>query len=387
MVICFDEIAYEEKLPNLISDLAESGLPFIVLGSARQHDWENSELRSAFQRMAFLREFRLDRLQKDEVQDLLQCLDRADALGALASLSPDQRVSHFLDRLEADGQLLPALLTARRGQSFGQILESVFEDLSKRHGQETTEFLLRSYAGIALVHRFNFGMTRPLLAGFVSMKEDKITHRLLHPLEGELLEISTEEEQLLNTRHPWIAEAALGLLCGRYLPEDAYLYRDLYHALGSLLQSNSLLPERKLLSQLPLAFKRRGQIEQSRQLFKLAAEVAPNKARTLQPWALMEKEQGNFERARELFKQAAQADPEHAPVYLAWALMEKEQGNFERARVLFQQAAQSNPKDPVTFQAWALMEKEQGNHERAGNSSSRPYRSIPNMATLFRPGH
>ena len=383
LIICFDEIAYEENLTDLISDLTESGLPFVLLGSARKHDWENSELRSSFQRMAHLQEFQLDRLQKNEVEALLECLDRAKELGALASLSPDRRVSHFLDRLEADGQLLPALLTARRGQSFEQILKSVFEDLSKRHGKETADFLLRGYAGIALVHRFNFGMTRPLLAGFVSMTEDKITPRLLHPLQGELLDISTGEEQQLSTRHPWIAEAALGLLCGRYLPEETYLYHDLYRALGGLLQSNPLLPERKLLGMLPLAFKRRGETERARQLFKLAAEVDPKKAHTFQAWALMEKEQGNYERALSLFSQAAQADPNNAFVYLAWALMEKEQGDYDRARELFQRAAQANPKDPVTFQAWALMEKGQGNRDLSRELFQRAAQANPKDPVTF----
>lgn len=83
----------------------------------------------------------------------MECLDRVNALGELASLSPDQRLSHFLDCLKADGQLLPAMLTARHGKSFEQILESVFDALSNRHGKETAEFLLRGYAGIALVHR------------------------------------------------------------------------------------------------------------------------------------------------------------------------------------------------------------------------------------------
>jgi len=220
-IICFDEIAYEEELPKLVSYLAESGVPFILLGSARRHDWENCEMRSALGRNAKLQEFPLERLDGDEVRDLLKCLDRANALGVLASLPHDQRLSHFLDRLKADGQLLPALLTARRGQSFEQILESVFEGLSKRHGRETADFLLRGYAGIALVHRFNFWMTRPLLAVFIGMTEDQIAYRLLRPLQGELLEISAGDETQLSTRHPWIAEEALRLLVRRYvLPEE-----------------------------------------------------------------------------------------------------------------------------------------------------------------------
>ena len=383
LVICFDEIANEEKLPDLISDLAGSGHPFVILGSARWHDWENCEFRSALTRLVYPRVFKLDRLQEGEVQELLTRLERSDALGALANLSPERRMSHFLDRLEADGQLLPALLTARRGKSFDQILESVFEDLSKRHDNETKKFLLRGYAGIALVHRFNFGMTRPLLARFVGIEEEELTPHLLHPLEGELLEISTGEEQQLSTRHPWIAEKALEFLCGPYVAEENYLYRDLYRALGELLQSDPLSDERKLLSKLPIAFKRKGEIERARKIFKLASEAAPNKARTLQPWAMMERELHNYERARELFQLAAEADPEHAPVYHAWAMMEKKQRKYERARELLQKAADANPNDPVTFQALAIMEKEQQKYDRARELFKKAAEADPNHAHTY----
>jgi len=342
LIICFDEITYVEQLPEIISDLHESGLPFIVLGSARVYDWENSDFRSDLARLVRPKEFRLDRLENKEVEDLLERLEKARALGSLENLSPNQRVRYFLDRLNADGQLLPALITARRGQSFDQILGSIFEHLKNRYRSEPEKvrFLLKGYAGIALVHRFNFWITRPLLAEFIGLDEDQIGFQLMRPLQGELLEISEGEDRHLFTRHPWIAEAALGLLEGKYLPEDYYLYQDLYRALGSLLQSNSFFPERKLLTMLPLAFKRRGDIKKAIQLFMMATEADPRHAPSFQAWALMEKDNRNFDRARELFRKATEADQGHAFAYQAWALMEAQNGDQKKALPILEKGLQ-----------------------------------------------
>jgi tetratricopeptide (TPR) repeat protein len=162
-----------------------------------------------------------------------------------------------------------------------------------------------------------------------------------------------------------------------------YLYQNLFKALGILLQSNPLSPERKLLGMLPLAFKRRGQIDQARQLFDLAAEVDPKKAHTLQPWAIMEKEKGNFIRARELFEQAAKANLKDPITFQSWALMEKELGKYDRARELFEQASSADPKNAIVYQSWALMEKELGKYNRARELFEQAAHADPNHAPVY----
>ncbi|MGC9040475.1 MAG: hypothetical protein ACP5MJ_13330, partial [Roseiflexus sp.] len=75
----------------------------------------------------------------------------------------------------------------------------------------------------------------------------------------------------LYTRHPWIAERSLSLLCGARLPEEDDLYADLFRALGDYLGKHPHDEERKLLSKLPLAFKYCGDFKRARQLFQRAA--------------------------------------------------------------------------------------------------------------------
>ncbi len=174
VLIFVDELPYAEGLPRLLSDLNESGLPFTLIGTARQHEWTNSPLRLETARLAAWREFPLGRLNEDEARRLLERLEERQALGTLADKTPAQRLAYLLDRLQADGQLLPALLTARQGKAFESILEDVFTRLERRWGAEQTAFLLRGYAGIALVHRFGFWMSRPLLARFLEAPEAEL---------------------------------------------------------------------------------------------------------------------------------------------------------------------------------------------------------------------
>ena len=399
LLICLDELPYVDELPALLSDLNESGLPFVFLGTARLHEWYNSPLRPEVERRVTVQEFRLERLDEREAHALLERLEANNALGALQEKTPSARLDYLLDRLQADGQLLPALMTSRAGRSFEAILETVFTNLEKRYREERVAFLLRGYAGIALVHRFGFWISRRLLAEFLPCPEAELTPRLLSPLRGELTEITEEEAGHLSTRHPWIAERALGLLAGRRLPEERYLYQDLFNALGRILSAVRYAEERKLTTLLPLAFKYQGRIAEARRLFQQATQADPKNAPTLQAWALLEKEQGDIaearrlfqqatqanpkdaatwqawallekeqgriDEARRLFQQASQADPKHAPVWQAWALLEKEQGDISKARRLFHQATQANPKDPVSWQAWALLEAQQGHPETA----------------------
>ena len=364
LLICLDELPYVDELPALLSDLNESGLPFVLLGTARLHEWYNSPLRPEVERRVTVQEFRLERLDEHEAHALLERLEANNALGALQEKTPSERLDYLLGRLQADGQLLPALMTSRAGRSFEAILETVFTNLEKRYREERA-FLLRGYAGIALVHRFGFWISRRLLAEFLPCPEAELTPRLLSPLHGELTEITEEEAGRLSTRHPWIAERALGLLAGRRLPEERYLYQDLFAALGRVLGADPGAEERKLTTLLPLAFKYQGRIAEARRLFQQASQADPKHAPVWQAWALLEKEQGDIAEARRLFQQASQADPKNAPTWQAWALLEKEQGNIAEARRLFQQASQADPKNVPTLQAWALMEAQQGQPETA----------------------
>lgn len=75
LLLCLDELPYVDDLPALLGDLSESGLPFVLLGTARIHEWENSPFRAELELLARVEEFRLERLDVNEAAAILKLLD------------------------------------------------------------------------------------------------------------------------------------------------------------------------------------------------------------------------------------------------------------------------------------------------------------------------
>jgi len=378
VILCFDQVGDETKLPDLVRDLTQFGMRFIILASERKNEWRNAGLEAGLQLSIPLEIFELSKLERSEVEGLLDRLEQAHKLDALEKLSREKQVHHFLDQLKADGQLLPALLAARSGKSnFEAIILDVLEYLRKR---PDGDFLIQAFILIASVHRFGFWLTRSLFARSMHIPERKIGLRVLNPLLGELLEVSLIDERRLYTRHPFIAEKVMQLAEQyRYAPEGKYVYQRLFQGIRDMAKDKSSLFQYQLLTILPLAFKKRGEIDQARNLFQEATRSNPSHAPTWQAWALLEKEQGNYSEARRLFQEATLVDPKNAPSWQAWALLEKEQGNYSEARRLFQEATRADPNHGPSWQAWALLEKEQGGYDEA--------RRLFKMATEADPHH
>ncbi len=367
LILAFDSIDQEPDLPQLLADLQEIGLPFVVLGNARPHEWRAADLESRLRALVRVRFFHLGRLSPAEARAILNKLEAADKLDRLADLAPEARVQHFLARHKAAGQLLPALLTARAGQAdFTHFVLSVLENLGRR---PDGPFLLRGYAFIAALHRFDFGMPRELLARCLDLTPDMVGPRLLRPLEGELLEI-TQTERRLYTRHPAIAEEAFRLITRRRLgPEAEFVYQAIFAGLQQRLSQGPAEAERKLLTLLPLAFQRRGQHGRARALFQLATQADPVDAPTWQAWALMEARLGRHDRARALLKdglQQVRAAPDRAlPLSTLGSLLARAQ-RYAEAEDAFRQALALHDRAPLTHYhyAWDCL-RPQGRREEA----------------------
>ena len=387
LILCFDQVDQEEHLPTMIQELAEQGIHFVVVGTARTHEWQLAGMEGHL-RAVRLQKFLMPPLNRPEVEGILDKLAAANALDRLAELSRQAQVRHFLHRLEADGQLLPALLTARRrAESFEQIVLDVLEGVYRR---EDGPFLIRAYALLSAVHRFGFWLSRGLFAQALEIPEADVGPRVLGKLSGELLEVTEAPDGWggsghLYTRHPLIAEKVFGLAGDptRRWAEPRYVYRRLFEALRQQLASMPETPERKLLTLLPLAVKRQGNLTQARMLFQFAAQSDPTNPVIWQAWALLEKEQGNVDEARRLFRQGVQADPTHAYLWQAWALLEKEQRNVDEARRLFRQGVQAAPTNAPLWQAWALLEKEQGDVDEAHRLFRQGTTAAPTDAHLW----
>lgn len=360
LVLVFDEADQEDRIPQLASELSDNGIQFIILMTARLHEWRYSGLDGKLKRAGAFKTFLLERLSRHEVELLLEKLAKANKLDSLKSFTQQEQIDHFLNRLKADGQLLPALLTARYGvDKFESILLDLLE---KIRNQPDGIFLIQAYALIASVHCHSLWLTRWIFAEILGISEDEVRTRVIGPLTGELLEVQENGEDRLTTRHAVIAEHAVNILIEQYWsPDMISLYQKIFKVLGENLRENPYDSQKKLLTILPLIFVRQGKIKEARQLFEQGTLADPTNAPVWQAWALMEQEIGNITRARQLFEKGSQADPKNGPTYQAWALMEWKKGNIKRARELFEKGIKVDPKNAPTYHAWALMEQESGN--------------------------
>ena len=363
VILCFDQAGDDTQLPLLVRDLCQFGVPFIILATERQNEWQSTGLESEIRRSIHFKTFAMPRLTKDEVVSLLDCLEKASQLDALAGISKKQRVKHFLNRLDADGQLLPALLTAKTGKhSLDAIVLNMLERIKR---QKDGDFLIKSYVLIASVHRWGRSLSSSLLARCLEIDEEDIRPRLLRYLSGEVSELMLGENVQLYTRHPFIANKAFELADSNYLVQEGKeIYKKLLRAVGQC-NAEDKAGEQKLLTIIPISHKRMGDVNTARILFNESTRANPTNAPTWQAWALMEKELGNYSEARRLFKESTMAAPLDAPSWQAWALMEKELGNIDEAHSLFKEATIAVPQDAPSWQAWALMKREHGDYDEA----------------------
>jgi tetratricopeptide (TPR) repeat protein/energy-coupling factor transporter ATP-binding protein EcfA2 len=347
----------------------------LVLG-ARANEWrERHQTHPRLQRL--LEHVTLSRLSDKEISAIAHLIFESGA----SSADTDEKT--LAARLTADtnGFLLAAMLVATEGRPLREILRDVVETISSWNGGD---ILIKALAVVAAHesrqtpqgHRIfcSQRLFREVMGGISNHRMFQLCNRLT----GEV-SVSPRGGYRVETRHPVIADVVAQVLFDPTTPliGEMEVYEWIVRAAGRLSRDEVNPGERKLLTILPLDFKRRGRSADARQLFRAATNADPHDAHSWQAWALMEKEQGNVGdtvtplsgTARYLFKKGTDADPHNAHLWQAWALTEKEQGNVGdiaaplpgTARFLFKKGTDTDPHDAHLWQAWALMEKEQGN--------------------------
>jgi tetratricopeptide (TPR) repeat protein len=403
LLLCFDQADDETDLPTLAAELAEYGVSFVILATARFHEWRSAEMDTKLSRCLRLQHFGLERLTEDEVSSLLDLLAANEQLGNLYSLSRSDQISHFINRLQADGQLLPALLVARRGaQSFSAVVEDVLQNLRKR---PDGELLCTAHITLSAVHRFGFGLPRTALSPILGIDPRFLVQRVLGPLTGELIEIVGSDKDQLYTRHSLLAEYVVKRSVLNNWCDLSFIYQNIFDGLGIMLRHAPFESSpRNLLTSLarklkfaeprliPTLLKNMvtrpilpgdasadavlyetwgvigrsiGEYDKARQLFTKAERLDASRPSLWQAWGVLEERVANAAKARELFQKGIKIDPTHAPTWQAWGRLEQRQGNIIKARELLQQGIQTNPTDPVLLQTLALLEQRQGNSEKA----------------------
>ena len=323
----------------------------IILLAARTNEWNNSYAKEGLgDLIRSLQEVPIPKLQPGEAQDIAGLL-----IGNEMGVEKD--VDVFAKRLleDSNGFLLAAMLTATRGEPLAKILEDVVRKVSQ--WPDGDELLTALGLVVALESRKNIRgdhlfCTRRLFQEAIGTSRQQAM-RLCYRLEGEI-SLRPRGDYRIETRHPIIAETLFPILFSGSAPlvDELDIHERLLSGAGRLSREQVKAGERKLLSILPLYYKRQQNIEFSRVLFKISSEADPKHAPVWQAWALMEKEADNVGEldtqysARWLFRKGTEADPKNAHVWQAWALMEKEADNVGEANRLIDSGLANCPRSP-----------------------------------------
>jgi len=121
MYLFVDQIALQiDKLYHLLKATKARSIPLVVVGAERDADWSTycSSLETDFT-PHFIR---VGNLSRDEVDELLDLLERHDCLGLLKGKPRGEQVDAFMEKERADRQLLVALHELTQGKPFEVIV-------------------------------------------------------------------------------------------------------------------------------------------------------------------------------------------------------------------------------------------------------------------------
>lgn len=167
-----------------------------VIGAERHNEWNIycGELES------FLcQDFSVGHLNRQEIDDLLDLLERHEALGLLKNSTPDERVEAFKKR--AERQLLVALHEATLGKPFEDI---VFDEF-KRIEPPTARNI---YLNICAFHQFGVKVRAGLVSRTTGIRFEQFRTEFIEPLEKIVRVVQDKRSQIMyyRCRHQHVAE-------------------------------------------------------------------------------------------------------------------------------------------------------------------------------------
>lgn len=202
---------YIHTLSQFMEELRRESLPVTVLLEERKNQWNYAS--ETVRNRLTLTEFELGPLAEEEINNILDALERYDALGKLTGASRSYQVDHFTSL--ATKELLVALRELTSESSFDEIVRDEFRKIP-------SEAAKRTYTYVAALGQLNLPVRYQILMSLVGLRADQLRTEIFTPTEGVL--ISGEESGRsrhsagfnLRTRHPVIASIIFDLVA----PDD-----------------------------------------------------------------------------------------------------------------------------------------------------------------------
>jgi tetratricopeptide (TPR) repeat protein len=183
-----------QVLQTLVVRLRDSKTPACFLLGERLNEWRQRRVRLP------AREYAVEPLSNEEIERLLDCLERQHALGKLANLARPFQIAAVQVRHQQ--QLLVAMKEATEGEAFGAIIEDEYSQIGD-------EFSRRLYAAVCCFYRLRVYARDMLLASLLKVPITELYDRTRSTTEGVVIYDCIDEAQqtyAARARHHVIAE-------------------------------------------------------------------------------------------------------------------------------------------------------------------------------------
>jgi hypothetical protein len=194
--IFIDTVIDNEKgIITLIERAEKDNIPITIIGSERTNIWnEDSQLKNYV-----TEEYSLSYLRPNEIDRLIEKLDKHNSLGFLKNKSDEARKKEFEER--AGSVLLVALYEATGGKPFEEI---ILDEYNQINGEQAKSL----YLTVSILHRLGSEARAGLISRVHGINFHEFKEKLFRPLE---FIVFSEKNYLIGdfvykTRHHYIAE-------------------------------------------------------------------------------------------------------------------------------------------------------------------------------------
>ena len=322
-----DQVALQkDKLYALLRVARFRRVPLIVIGAEREADWNTycQTLDSEFVPKAF----RLGNLSRQEVEVLLDLLERHDCLGLLREKTREQQIAEFMEKERADRQLLVALHELTQGKPFEEI---IFQEHQRIHPERARQL----YLDIATMHQFGIKVRAGIISRISGIEFRDFEEHFFNPLK-EIVKVEEElysQDYAYRTRHARVAQLVFRQAC----PDDEMKARQFKRILESLDPGYSA--DSRALDEITrgrVLLKTFNGVVEARELYEMAVQIAPKQGYLYQQWAIFELHHpgGSTKAAEEFAARARELDPSRISIIHTQVEVDRKRANDEQSPIL-----------------------------------------------------
>lgn len=183
------------KINKLIAELRISKAKILIIGAARNSDW-HANFNDFYSKPT---EFHLNKLSDNEINLILNKLEKHDSLFKLKSFNKGKRFNTFKEK--ANRELIVAMREATLALNFEEIIANEYTSIK-------SDIAKRVYLHICFINQFRYQIPQSLLIRILDLEITGLNNTVFKFTKDIIFsdEEETGNDILLSSRHPVIAE-------------------------------------------------------------------------------------------------------------------------------------------------------------------------------------